>query len=87
MLLLSFLLLLRMVAPNIKIANYDSFNLQSAIYYSMKDNNTSEDANMDDLRGRSVLSNPNLLRKLSAYLELFSVPYIDRIETQIEDLL
>lgn len=65
---------------NREIANYNSFNLQSAIYHSMKGNNTSEDVNMDSLRGGSVLLYTNLSRKSSTYSELFLVPYIDKIE-------
>ena len=46
----------------------------------MKGNNTSEDVNMDSLRGGSVLLYTNLSRKSSTYSELFLVPYIDKIE-------
>ena len=74
-----------MVMPNREIANINLSSYNSAMSNSMEVNAISEDINMDEPRGRSLLSSPNTSREMSAHSDLSSIPYVDRIEAQNND--
>ena len=52
-----------------------------------KFNSTSEDINIDKLRGRSIILSPNLFREFLAHSELSSILCMNRIEVQNNDFL
>jgi len=74
-----------MVMPNREIANINLSSYNSAMSNSMEVNAISEDINMDEPRGRSLLSSPNTSKGMSAHSDLSSIPYVDRIEAQNND--
>ena len=74
-----------MVVLNREIANINSFHKFSAISNPVKAKKFSENVNMDELRGRSVISSCILSRVMLAYLDILSIPYIKRIEVQSND--
>jgi len=69
-----------MVVPNREIVNKYIFSSQLAMPTLMKGNTTLEDINMDELRGRSKSLSLNVSRESLAHSNLFSIPYVDRIE-------
>jgi len=74
-----------MIVFNKEIANINSSINILAISHSIEVNASSEDINIDELRGRSIASSPNSLRNPLAHSDLLSVPYMDRIEAQNVD--
>lgn len=85
-LLLFFILLSCMVVPNKEIANINLSYHNSAIFNSMKVNAISKDINMDELRGIFLLLSPNISRGMSTHSDILFISYIDRMETQNNDL-
>ena len=75
-----------MGAFNREIVNSNTFSLHSAMTLSKKFDNTSEDINMNKLRNRSILLSTNHFKKSSTHSEILSIPYIDKMEAQNEDL-
>ena len=84
--LLFFILLSCMVVPNKEIANINLSYHNSAIFNSMKVNAISKDINMDELRGIFLLLSPNISRGMSTHSDILFISYIDRMETQNNDL-
>jgi len=74
-----------MVMPNREIANINLYSYNSAMSNSMEVNAISEDTNMGEPRGRSLLSSPNTSRGMLAHSDLSSIPYVDRMEAQNND--
>ena len=52
----------------------------------MKVNAISKDINMDELRGIFLLLSPNISRETSTHSDILFISYIDRMETQNNDL-
>ena len=75
-----------MVVPNKEIANINLSYHNSAIFNSMKVNAISKDINMDELRGIFLLLSPNISRGMSTHSDILFISYIDRMETQNNDL-
>ena len=85
-LLLFFILLSCMVVANKEFANINLSYHNSAIFNSMKVNAISKDINMDELRGIFLLLSPNISRGMSTHSDILFISYIDRMETQNNDL-
>jgi len=75
-----------MVAPNREIANINSFLNFSAMSNLVKANYVSEDINMDEPRGRSMIPNRVMSRAMLAHSDTPFIPYIERIEAQSSNL-
>jgi len=71
-----------MVAPNREIANINSFLNFSAMSNPVKANYVSEDINMDEPRGRSMIPNRVMSRAMSAHSDTSFIPYVERMEAQ-----
>jgi len=75
-----------MAASNREIANtYISFN-NLDMPNLVEINTISKDVNIDKLRDRFLLSSPNVLKETLTYSNILSIPYINRIEAQSNDL-
>ena len=67
---------------NREIVKINSFPYYSAMFHLMEINIVSENINIDILKDKSNLLNPNISRESSAYSDLLSVSYINRMEAQ-----
>ena len=84
-LLFSFILPSCIVVPNREIANTNSF-LNFSAMSNLVEANISEDINMDEPRGRSVISSRVILKETLAHSDILSILYVERMEAQINGL-
>jgi len=71
---------------NREIANINSFLNFLAISNPVEANNISEDINIDEPRGRFIISSGVISKAILAHSDILSIPYVKRMKAQINDL-